>query len=759
MNEFNEFEEVIQEFHDESIEGLDQLDRDLVELEKNPTSRALLDSIFRAVHTIKGSGGTLGFPKLAALSHVGENLLSQMRDGKLLLNPEITTALLAMSDALRQILANLSISGNEGNGDYTQVASQLSELLATPNALCEANSSGPTPLSKELPTSNNTTTAAPVATAFEARAPGFPRKVGGILVATGAIEIGATVDALKIQSEASDNSSSSIRVDVGLLDRLMNLVGELVLARNQVLQFTATTPDNAMFLGTAQRLNLITTELQEGVMKTRMQPIGTVWNKLPRIVRDLAVDCGKTVEIEMVGAETELDKTIIEAIKGPMTHLIRNAVDHGIETPELRIARGKPSAGQLKLRAFHEGGQVNIEISDDGNGISLESVKQKAIETGVIRADQASRLTEREILNLVFAPGLSTAKEVTSISGRGVGMDVVKTNIEKIGGIIDLQSTEGRGATIKIKIPLTLAIIPALIVSSGGDRFAIPQVSLVELVGIDGDQIAKKLEQVHGAPVYRRRGRLLPLVYLNSELKLCPSTVHAAQSTNIVVLQAGDRQFGLVVDEINDTEEIVVKPLSKQLKSLFCFAGATIMGDGKVALILDVVGLAQLAHVVSDLGKAAETGETNAKTAGKEGSQSTWLLFKAGLDGRMAIPLSLVSRLEVFPAHMVERAAGREVIQYRGQIMPLVRVSAMLGSQVSSSADPLQVIVYSENGKSVGLIVDEIVDIAEQEVVTAREQSSSLLMGTAVIQQRVTDLFNVQALSTSAMFLKGGALA
>jgi two-component system chemotaxis sensor kinase CheA len=757
MREMDGLEEIVGEFLVEANEELDQFDRDLVELEKDPTSTPLLARIFRAIHTIKGSGGTLGFQKLASLSHVGENVLSRMRELALVLNPEITTALLAMTDALRQILTQIAKSCEEGDADYEHVASQLSLFLEETfvpdpdNVPTQTPESAPNsvPLIGEILVSAGATSPIEVAVALDQQQFGDDRKVGEILVANDAAEPIAVLDALKSQSETqSEVSNNTIRVDVGLLDKLMNLVGELVLARNQVLQFTSTQKDT-MFLGTAQRLNLITTELQEGVMKTRMQPIGTVWNKLPRMVRDLALECGKSVEIEMSGAETELDKTIIEAIKSPLTHIIRNAVDHGIENPEIRLAKGKPREGRLSLRAFHEGGQVNIEISDDGAGIHTELVKQRAIAKGTITAEQAARMSEREILALVFAPGVSTAQEVTNISGRGVGMDVVRTNIEKIGGAIDLQSTAGQGMTIKIKIPLTLAIIPALIVTSGGDRFAIPQVNLVELVRVEGEHATRGIEFIQGTPVYRLRGRLLPIAYLNRELKLGTLEGTTAESINIVVLQAGDREFGLVVDEINDTEEIVVKPLSKQLKSVRCFAGATIMGDGRVALILDVVGLAQLAKVVSELNERTAVGESQAKT-GAASQATAWLLFKAGASGRMAIPLSLVSRLEEFAVAKIECSAGRDVIQYRGQIMPLINVSDVLGLQATTKSDPVQVIVYTEDGRCVGLVVDEIVDIADQDVEVTREHCPNGILGTAVIQEHVTDLFNIHALLPGA---------
>ncbi len=637
-NAMDGMDEVIKEFLVESNEGLDRFDRDLIALEKDKTSRELLDSIFRAIHTIKGTGGVLGYEKLVSISHLGESVLSKMRDGVLLLAPEIATALLAMADALRCILDQIAGTGNEGDQDCSRVLQDLSAVLQEGRTVPQKVTSQPSSGSQSCAPEDN---AAPrlgeilvaselckeddVRAAVELQEDGDPRPLGEILVANRATAPTGIAEALKAQIEHHDVASNTIRVDVALLDKVMNLVGELVLARNQVLQFTGT-QENSGFLSTAQRLNLITTELQEGVMKTRMQPIGTVWNKLPRIVRDLSVGCGKRVEVQMEGAETELDKTIIEAIKDPLTHIIRNAVDHGIEMPDERVTRGKSPEGRLLLRAFHEGGQVNIEISDDGEGIRTEKLKAKAVAKGIIAAEHAARMSEREILNLVFAPGLSTVEQVSNISGRGVGMDVVKTNIEKIGGAVDVQSTSGKGTLLKIKIPLTLAIIPALVVTSGGERFAIPQVSLVELVRCDREQTGHSIENIHGASVYRLRGNLLPLVDLNRELQ-CASETSAGASVNIVVLQAGDRQFGLVVDDINDTEEIVVKPLSKQLKGVSCFAGATIMGDGHVALILDVMGLAQMAKVVSELREKSLT-EHGAKSADNQDARESWLLFR-----------------------------------------------------------------------------------------------------------------------------------
>ena len=740
----SEMDDIIKEFLVESADNLDQLDSGLVELEKDPSSRDLLGSVFRAIHTVKGTSGVLGFPKLEAIAHGGENLLSKMRDGRLRLNTEIASGLLQMVDAIREVLRSIEATGSEGDGDYQAVISRLAALLERETA-AQQEVAEPRLLGQILAEAHEVP-AEVIDEALSKQNAGDLRRIGEILVEQGAVTPGAVLDALKTQISDSSSraSASNIRVDVALLDKLMNLVGELVLARNQILQFTTSQKD-ATFVGTAQRLNLITTELQEGVMKTRMQPIGNVWSKFPRVVRDLSLQFGKQVHIEMEGSETELDKTIIEAIKDPLTHIIRNAIDHGLEQPGERLAMGKPAEGTLLLRAFHEGGQVNIEISDDGSGIDLERVKQKAVERGQLTSDQASRLSDREATDLVFLPGVSTAAKVTNVSGRGVGMDVVKTNIEKIGGTVDVHSEPKRGTTLKIKIPLTLAIIPALIATSSGERFAIPQVSLLELVRLEGEAAERGIEHIQGAPVYRLRGHLLPLVYLNQQLGLDENA--GGETVNIVVLQADERQFGLVVDEINDTEEIVVKPLGKQLKGIGCFAGATIMGDGEVALILDVLGIAQKANVVSEVHDRAVV-DGSARRSDAVAGRDAWLVFTVGDGRRMAIPLAIVARLEEFGRERVERCGDRLVVQYRGEIMPLIDIARQLHSEIATAdRDKLQVVVYSVGGQSVGLIVDQIVDVVEQAVVVEHCEQSPMLLGSAVIQERVTDLLNLESLA------------
>src|SRR5579864_6121756 len=543
-------DDLIKEFLVESIENLDRLDSELVKLETDPFSQELLSSIFRTIHTIKGSCGFLGFSKLEKVAHVGESLLSRLRDGKLSLTPEFTSGLLAMVDAIRTMLGEIQTTEQDGNESYQDLISSLETLQQqtadTPTKLATDVSSvrlgikqqkaslKKNPVKSVRPALDGGQEGAALLSppglskpqrALEANLrpvpSGYTRPLGEILISRGLVTAEDIQAALQFQesSESRNVAAETIRVDIQRLDRLMNLIGELVLTRNQITQFSARQSDPNL-VSPAQQLNLLTSELQEEVMRTRMQPISNLFDKFPRVVRDVATSRGKQVLIEMEGKETELDRSLLEAIKDPLTHIVRNLVDHGIEMPEQRVARGKRPEGRLMLRACHEGGQVLVEISDDGAGIDTSRVKSKAIERGLITAQQAARMSEGELLNLVFLPGFSTTEKVTNLSGRGVGMDVVKTNIDRVNGTVDLQSYPGKGTTIKIKIPLTLAIVRAVIIESNGNRFAIPQVNIQELVRLDADRVRTEIESVHGVPVYRMRGRLLPLVYLSEELKL-----------------------------------------------------------------------------------------------------------------------------------------------------------------------------------------------------------------------------------------------
>jgi two-component system chemotaxis sensor kinase CheA len=825
-------DEIVREFLVEGNENLDTLDRELIQLEKDPHNRATLASVFRTIHTIKGTCGFLGFTKLEAVAHVGENLLSKVREGELVLNSVITTALLRMVDAVRRMLQSIEAIGNEGERDDDELIKMLARVtqgesledasvapvpaaaLTAPAVINVSQPPNPPPAILPAARSKKAKTASPASNAkIEKQQALAPHLSAELPVET---LVAAPIEATRVPVTAAEQNTAanaatqslksgtktkivpaehekapgteendapqaqaarragvnaeSIRVDVALLDKLMNLVGELVLARNQVLQFSSTADDPAI-VAPSHRLNLITTELQEGVMKTRMQPIGNIWSKFPRTVRDVATSCGKQVRIEMFGQEAELDKTIIEAIKDPLTHLVRNSVDHGIERPEARVAAGKRAEGCLTLRAYHQGGQVNIEISDDGAGLDQEKIRRKAVERGLLTADKAAQLSEREILNLIFLPGFSTAEKITNVSGRGVGMDVVKTNIEKIGGTVEVQSAVGVGTTVKTKIPLTLAIIPGLVVRSSGERFVIPQVSLIELVRIDGGPTRRGIEMVQGVPVYRLRGRLLPLLYLDRELKISKPPVNSAfveeDVSNMVVLQADGRQFGLIVDEIKDAKEIVVKPLDGRLKGLKVFAGATIMGDGLVALILDVPGLAQRAGIISESSERTAAA-VSAGVPDERGEKQTFLVLVGPDDARMAIPLDALARLEKFAASRVERSGAECVIQNRGKILPLVYLNAALEERRQrarhtraapadgdADADVIQVVVCNHDARTVGLVVEGIVDIVEDRAEVRSAATRRGVLYSAVIQERVTKLLDLDVILGGAAALIG----
>ena len=765
-NPMSEMDAIVKEFLLESNENLDRLDRDLIELEKDPTSQPMLAEIFRTIHSIKGATGFLGFVNLGEVTHAGESLLSRLRDGVLILNPEITSGLLSLVDSTRKMLSEIGETGEEGNADHTVLIERLRKLQdggtpAPPSGSAEAPvSSG----GKESATSQSTVhTRSRTGRRHDDEPPDSPSPDSPPI--DGQAHTPPSANASQASKDAHFRSSDggSLRVDVHQLDKLMDLVGELVLVRNQILQISSQQTEPA-FVVASQRLNLITSEIQEGVAKSRMQPIDNIWQRVPRLMRDLTIHCGKKVRLRMYGSETELDKTLLEAIQDPLTHLVRNSVDHGIETPEVRVAAGKPAEGCLTLRAFHENAEVNIEISDDGAGIDLNRVRQKAVEKGLITSEKAGGMDDREVLDLIFLPGFSTAQAVTNISGRGVGMDVVRTNIEKIGGTIEVQNSPGLGTTMRIRIPLTLAIIPTLMVSVRGDRYAIPQVNAVELVPLNEMEEKKQIDRIPGTTLCRLRGRILPLLFLDDELQVKPATESlapqeaASQTRTVVVLQARDRQFGLVVDQVHDTEEVVVKPLGKHLKGVPIYAGATILGDGRVALILDVPGLARRAAVAPEAtpDNSARVGLIQ-KHADRE--SKSLLVVEGPNEERFAIPLSDVARLEEFPHSAVEMTGAREVLQYRDEILPLLRIpelppDASLVLQAKgkkhSTSENFQVVVCSRNGHSFGLVVNRIFDVVEHSIAKLGIARHSAGAACAVIQGRVTRILDMEELVSSA---------
>jgi two-component system, chemotaxis family, sensor kinase CheA len=719
-------DDIVEEFLVESHENLDQLDSDLVALEQEPNSRERLSSIFRTIHTIKGTSGFLAFNRLEEVTHVGENMLSRLRDGELELTPHRTNVLLQMVDTVRALLASIEANGGEGSVDVSaSVAAVTAAMEDTPAAV-----PAPAPVPAEEVIEDTPDVLETVAEELPASETPADEQAGAAPAAEGA--------GGQPRRAVAD---STIRVDVDLLDELMLLVGELVLTRNQIVQNVARQTDTDL-IRASQRLNLIASELQEGVMKTRMQPIDHIWSKLPRVVRDLGQQCGKSVRLEMEGRETELDKTLLEAVKDPLTHLVRNSVDHGIETPEARRAAGKAAEGVLTLRARHESGQVVVEVADDGAGIDPGKLGARAVERGLVTADALSRMSASDILQLIFLPGFSTAAAVTNVSGRGVGMDVVKTNIESIGGTIEVESDPGIGTVCRLRIPLTLAIVPALTVECATDRYAIPQISLQELVSLDAGKAANAVEEVGGAQVYRLRGELLPLVRLTDVLGLT-SERHDGHVV-IAVLRSEGRRFGLVVDRVINTEEIVVKAVGGQLKQIGLYSGATVLGDGTVALILDVQALARRA-LRTETAERQESRASVSSAAAAETERQRMLLASIGGGRRVAIPLDTVTRLEQVRADAVEKVGNREVVQYRGAILPIVRLDRHLGAYGETDREVLEVIVYADHGRSVAIVVEEILDIVDGEAAIRSDIDDLGLLGSAVLGDRVTELLDVRA--------------
>jgi two-component system chemotaxis sensor kinase CheA len=743
-------DEIVQEFLIESHENLDQLDRDLVALEQDPASHELLGSIFRTIHTIKGTSGFLAYHKLEAITHAGESLLAKLRDGVFTMTPETASALLRMVDVVRVLLGNIEQNKTEGDTDVAPMAQELQTLLEFEvKRATEGSANGPAdeaaapaPKLGEAAADETPVETAPPAAKAPAAKPRSSRSRTAKTTApkpAAKPEVGAEPAEIESRPTIGD---STIRVDVSLLEQLVRLTGELVLARNQIIQRAGIVGDEEL-ARSCHRLNLVTGELQEGVMRTRMQPIDHVWSKLPRVVRDLSSQLGRSVRLEMEGGDTELDRTLLEAVKDPLTHLVRNAIDHGIEAPDVRAAAGKAETGVLRLRAAHEGGQVLLEVVDDGKGLDPAVLAEKAVEKGIISAARAEMMTTQEMLELVFVAGFSTAATVTNVSGRGVGMDVVRTNIERIGGSIDVDSTPGRGTCWRLRIPLTLAIVPALTIECCSQRFALPQINLLELVSLDSERAAAGVESVGGAKVYRLRGSLLPLVHLAEVLGLSADPNAGSTGLVVAVLEADGRRFGLVVDRVLDTEEIVVKPLSSALKEIGLYAGATILGDGAVSLILDVQNLARRHLHATDSHDAAQA---TALTAQAEARNERQLLVVAiNEERRVAMPLEVVTRLEQFPIEDIQHVGRRDVVRYRGEILPVVRLSDHLGSGGADEGETVPGVVYSSRGRSVALIVNDIVDIVAEGTVVHSDVEDYGLVGSALIRDRVTEMLDVRA--------------
>jgi two-component system, chemotaxis family, sensor kinase CheA len=702
-------DDLLREFLTETNESLDQVDAELVRFEREPNNRDILGHIFRLVHTIKGTCGFLALPRLEALTHAAETLMGKFRDG-MPVTADAVTLILSTIDRIKLILDELETHQREPDGHDDDLIGRLGRLTQEPAA-------APAPAHREVEKSKAASAAGASERAAAERA-----------------EASDKTPPQPAEDERAERvASHSIRVNVDTLDHLMTTVSELVLTRNQLLEIVRRHEDSD-FKVPLQRLSNVTAELQEGVMKTRMQPIGNAWQKLPRIVRDLCAELGKDIELKMVGAETELDRQVLELVKDPLTHLVRNCADHGIESAAERLAVGKPGKGTIGLAACHQGGHIIIEIADDGRGLDVARIRAKAVEQGLANEAEIAAKSDAEICNFIFTPGFSTAARVTNVSGRGVGMDVVRSNIEQIGGTVDLQSVAGAGAKFTIKIPLTLAIVSALIVESGGERFAMPQLAVLELVRANHGE--HRIEHIKDTPVLRLRNKLLPLIYLKSVLRLSGGE---GDSGFVVVTQVGSQVFGIVVDGVFHTEEIVIKPMSSKLRDIAAFSGTTILGDGSVIMIIDPNGIAQM------LGRAAQLGRDDKPELRDREEQAandlvSLLVFRAGSHQPKAVPLSLVTRLEEIDCRKIEVSDGRYLVQYRDQLMPLLRIDTQSDLK-QVGAQPI--LVFSDRGRSMGLVVDEIIDIVEDRLDIEVSSERPGVLGYAVVKGNATEILDV----------------
>ena len=767
-------DDLLREFLTETSESLDTVDNQLVKFEQEPNNAKILDNIFRLVHTIKGTCGFLGLPRLEALAHAGETLMGKFRDG-MPVTAEAVTLILSSIDRIKEILGGLEATEAEPDGSDQDLIVKLEEMVErgmaamsepvepaiaakpavaqgtlVPQTLERALRPGEVSLddlehafretaieAAPAPTPKQPAAPSPSPAAAPAPAPAeAPAAEKRAAAAKEKLAAKKTVVDPEIMSEGDRIANQSIRVNVDTLEHLMTMVSELVLTRNQLLEISRRNEDTE-FKVPLQRLSNVTAELQEGVMKTRMQPIGNAWQKLPRIVRDLSGELNKQIELEMHGADTELDRQVLDLIKDPLTHMVRNSADHGLETPAERLAAGKPEQGTIRLSAYHEGGHIIICIADNGRGLNTEKIKAKAVSNGLVSEAELEKMTEAQIHKFIFAPGFSTAAAITSVSGRGVGMDVVRTNIDQIGGTIDIKSVAGEGSSVTIKIPLTLAIVSALIVEAGGDRFAIPQLSVVELVRARANS-EHRIERIKDTAVLRLRNKLLPLMHLKKLLKIDDGSSSDPENGFIVVTQVGSQTFGIVVDGVFHTEEIVVKPMSTKLRHIDMFSGNTILGDGAVIMIIDPNGIAK-ALGASGAASHEIADENAAMRAGAAEQLTSLLVFRAGSTQPKAVPLGLVTRLEEIASDKIELSNGRYMVQYRDHLMPLVQMEGV--NVQTTGAQPI--LVFADDGRSMGLVVDEIIDIVEERLNIEVAGSKDGILGSAVIKGQATEVIDV----------------
>ena len=776
-------QELLSDFVLESVENIQNAHQSLSLLEHDSKDRESLNAVYRCIHTLKSSASLLGFVKTQELAHLVESALDLVREGILKFTPEFHAALLLYADKTYEQLKSIEVTGKESINFSDEMKEHFLSIVERSSSTAFVSPLPSLGLQEDFITTSSDSKLNIVEVS---KSPQNALSPEGISPALVQFEVGGeNENEAKVDGHpAKLATESTIRVNVNLLDKIMNKVGELVLNRNQILQFT--NDNNHPFLvKLAQELNIITTELQTDIMTTRMQPIGTVLSKFERVVRDYTRESGKKIRLKLHGVDTELDKSLIEMIKDPLTHIVRNAMDHGLESTQERLASGKNEEGTIIIKAYHESGQVTVEIQDDGRGLNKEKIIAKAIEKALVSAEEIKNYTDERIYNLVFAPGFSTAEKVTKVSGRGVGMDVVKTNVEKMGGTIHLSSELGKYSTVKLKIPLTLAIIPALTVKSSKEIFAIPQTNIEELVRYE-ENFEENVERILKSEFIRLRGKLIPIFRLNDILNLKSARkkslynqlvlsrfndIHleekflekniseAIQSlendivqsveTNIVILNAEGVEYGLVVDEILDTEEIVVKPLEKFLATITHFAGATIMGNGDIALIIDALGFYNSVRFeLSDVSTfEVEDGSKDALDL-KDIHEN--LLFQLSDKRVYSVPLSLISRLEEISSDRVEQVGDSLVVKYNNKPMVLIELDRQLKLIESSRKektklkDNFHVLVVTMMDHVYGLIVDEILDIS----ITKSSVDSDIIdrpgfLGTLYIEGKIVTLLNI----------------
>ncbi|MGL1931469.1 MAG: chemotaxis protein CheW [Desulfotalea sp.] len=801
-----EDDEILQGFVEESLEHLSSIENDLLTIEEGGADidEDLVNKVFRAAHSIKGGAGFMGLTAIQEISHASENILGLIRNQTLVPTPEIVNVLLIAMDQLQAMIEDVHESNNvditSHVNDLNNIAENKPPKQEETPATEEIDADDPAiedpaeiETASENITSDSTEDAVDEIVITELPPIEDDYIDNTATAATSVAPVPANTAASKPKKAKTAPSDTTLRVHVSLLDSLMTSAGELVLSRNQLLQ-TIVAKDFRNVEAVGQRLDLITSELQEAIMLTRMQPIGNVFSKFPRVVRDLSKQLGKTIELKIIGKEVELDKTIIEAINDPLTHLVRNSVDHGIELGATRKAAGKTEDGLVVLKAYHEAGQVCIEISDDGKGLDGEALAASAVNKGLLTLEQTQVMSDKEKIYLIFMPGFSTAAEVTDVSGRGVGMDVVKTNLDKLGGNVDIISEIGQGTTISIKLPLTLAIIPCQIIDVSSERYAIPQVNLEELLRIPASQVKERIERVGDAEVVRLRGNLLPLIRLADVIGLerqfwdpeskqymddkreniadrrglsdglspldnetqdndkspTRSVIDrrgaTASALNIVVVSSGSMKYGLIVDKLQDSEEIVIKPLGVHLQHCKAYAGATIMGDGRIALILDVGNIARMADLTSLEGsqRAAEVAKAAEDEMRAHKDRQSLLVFRNSANEQFAIPLNQVERIEKIKRSDIEEMGQHRTMQYRGGSLTLIKVDDVAVVAPLADQDDLLVIVFNIANTTVGLLAIGPIDALEITVdIDEKTLQQNGIMGSTIINDHTTLLVNV----------------